>query len=273
MKASAPRADHSHLPSVQPLRAALFFATGSLKNKSNLVELQRHTSWICLAVLLQACHEIAFTQMPGIIHRRYYSPLIDICISLLPVLLIVGSFLAMWMACCPTSLWQQGKVVYQRSNTWKRVVLVVTLLMALAGGILCLREVALCFLPAQSGNDGTLLDTNAALQLLAGENPYKAQSLYRLSAHILLHAEWTTPLHQGRFVHRIEYPSKQELQQVLAHDLNTGEAPEFELTTSYPALSFLSLLPFAWFKDYKCPASLPGMSWSADCGCMADGTQ
>ncbi len=35
---------------------------------------------------------------------------------------------------------------------------------------------------------------------------------------------------------------------MLAQDLKTGSAPEFESKVSYPALAFLSLVPFAWLK-------------------------
>jgi len=66
-----------------------------------------------------------------------------------------------------------------------------------------------------------------------------------------IQADWTTPLRQGQFAGRLDYPTFTELQTVLDKDLKAGNAPEFESKVSYPALSFLTLVPFTWFKDYN----------------------
>ncbi|HYX50538.1 MAG TPA: hypothetical protein VE843_12385, partial [Ktedonobacteraceae bacterium] len=64
-------------------------------------------------------------------------------------------------------------------------------------------------------------------------------------------AYWTTPLRVGQFADRLEYPSTSDFRSVLDTDLKAGSAPEFESKVSYPALSFLSLVPFVWLNIYN----------------------
>jgi uncharacterized membrane protein len=105
----------------------------------------------------------------------------------------------------------------------------------------------------QFANDGTVLDTNAAVTLLHGENPYANPNLGNLNLmhDVPSHAEWTTPLRQGRFAGRLEYPNNDELKAALLNGLKTTHAQEFETKVSYPALSFISLIPFALLNHFN----------------------
>jgi hypothetical protein len=105
----------------------------------------------------------------------------------------------------------------------------------------------------QFANDGTVLDTNAAVQLLHGDNPYANPNLGNLNLmhDVPSHAEWTTPLREGRFASRLEYPTNDELKAALLNGLKTTYAQEFETKVSYPALSFISLIPLALFNHFN----------------------
>ena len=70
-----------------------------------------------------------------------------------------------------------------------------------------------------------------------------------VARHFSIQPNWTTPLQRGQFANRIDYPSEVDFQTVLDTDLKAGTAPEFESKVSYPALSFLTLVPFAYFND------------------------
>lgn len=107
------------------------------------------------------------------------------------------------------------------------------------------------FSPARLTNDGTSLDTNAAILLLEGRNPYSDSNMLDLARKFLPQPDWTTPLRVGQFANRLDYPTLTELQSVLDTDLKAGTAPEFESKVSYPALSFLTLVPFTLFKNYN----------------------
>ena len=83
-----------------------------------------------------------------------------------------------------------------------------------------------------------------------------------------IEAYWTTPLRVGQFANRLVYPSTSDFRSVLDTDLKAGSAPEFESKVSYPALSFLTLVPFIWLNIYNvlafyllCYAVLVAIAW------------
>jgi len=126
------------------------------------------------------------------------------------------------------------------------------LLTSIAGGVQLVRSAALSFfMTPQYSNDGTSLDANAAALLVQGRNPYTDSNILHLVRQFPIEPYWTTPLRAGQFANRLEYPSMSELRGVLDTDLKAGHAPEFESKVSYPALSFLTLVPFIWLNIYN----------------------
>ncbi len=87
--------------------------------------------------------------------------------------------------------------------------------------------------------------------LLEGRNPYTDSNMLDLARKFKLLPDWTTPLRVGQFANRLDYPKMTELSSVLDTDNKAGNAPEFESKVSYPALSFLTLVPFTLFKNYN----------------------
>lgn len=224
-----------------------FFTEDVSPDNHPAVELQLRAVWIGLAFILQAINEI---------NPDWYMPHLAPFGSLIPFTLILGSFFAMWMAFRPprTRRQSEGKprpAACPRPARWQRVVLILTLLLTIAGGIQFGRTLLMCFLPPQFSNDGTSLDTNAAMLLLQGRNPYTDSNMLDMARNFPIQPNWTTPLRQGQFAGRLDYPTMVEFQTVLDTDLKAGQAIEFESKVSYPALSFLTLVPFALFKDYN----------------------
>jgi uncharacterized membrane protein len=86
---------------------------------------------------------------------------------------------------------------------------------------------------------------------LQGRNPYTDSNMLDLARRFPIEPDWTTPLRQGEFANRLDYPTLTELQSVLDTDMKAGSAPEFESKVSYPALSFLTLVPFTLVKGYN----------------------
>ena len=97
-------------------------------------------------------------------------------------------------------------------------------------------------------NDGTLLDHNAAELLLHGENPYVSSDIMAALRTYNQPAIYTTPLQQGKLAHQQDYPTDDELQRLLAQEPvgHPDQVLEFESRVSYPALSFLVLVPLVW---------------------------
>jgi uncharacterized membrane protein len=221
-----------------------FFTEDVSPDNHPTVQLQRRAVWIGLALILQALNEIDY---------NWYIAFVPTNIkpfgSLIPLTLITGSFIAMGMAIRPSSIKQQARQGSPRR--WQRIILVLTLLLTIAGGIEFGRTLIMCFLPPQFSNDGTSLDTNAAVLLLEGRNPYTDSNMLDMAERYSIQPNWTTPLQQGQFANREDYPSMVDFQTVLDTDIKAGKAPEFESKVSYPALSFLTLVPFALFKDYN----------------------
>jgi len=233
-----PQALHQDWPSYRWMR--YFFTEDVSPDNRLVVELQRRATWIGLALVLQAINEI---------DHRWYFPFIQPFGSLIPLVLILGSFYAIWMAFRPAHT--QALYTQKQPTRLQRILLICTLLITIAGGIELGRSVWMCFLPPQFSNDGTSLDTNAAILLLEGHNPYTDSNMIDLARRFPIQPDWTTPLRTGQFKDRVDYPSMSDLQSVLDTDLRAKSMPEFEAKVSYPALSFLTLVPFVLFKDYN----------------------
>ncbi len=140
--------------------------------------------------------------------------------------------------------WLAGNV--GRALGW--VALVSCLMLALLG----LRQVGLMVVQSFQEpvyyNDGTLLDHNAAYLLLHGQNPYTHSDIVAAIRDYHQPAEFTTPLQQGALADQQDYPTKEQLRALLAQEPvgHPDQVLEFESRVSYPALSFLSLVPFVW---------------------------
>jgi uncharacterized membrane protein len=213
-----------------------FFTEDVSPDNHPIVELQRRAIWISLALILQALNEI-----PHLENLQSFAPFA----SLIPFALIAGSFIALAMAFRPASRKQQA--LQHRPRRWQRVVLALTLILSILGGAFLIESTVMSFLPPEFSNDGTSLDTNAAVLLLEGHNPYTDSNMLDLARQFSIQPNWTTPLQRGQFANRVDYPTMNDFQSVLNKDLQTGNAPEFESKVSYPALSFLTLVPFALF--------------------------
>ncbi len=217
-----------------------FFTEDVSPDNRFVVELQRRAPWIGLALILQSINEID--------HNLYFS-YIQPFGSLIPLLLMLGSFYAIWMAFRPVR--EHALYTQKHPTRLQRILLIMTLLLTIAGGIELGRGIWMCFLPPQFSNDGTSLDTNAAILLLEGRNPYTDSNMIDLARRFPIQPDWTTPLRTGQLAHRTDYPSMSDLQSILDTDLRAKSMPEFEARVSYPVLSFLTLVPFVVFKDYN----------------------
>jgi uncharacterized membrane protein len=217
-----------------------FFSEDVSPDNRRVVELQRRATWIGLALILQSLNEIA---------HDWYFALLHPFGSLIPFALLLGSFYAIWMAFRPA----RNKAVYTQKHTTRlqRSLLIMTLLLSIVGGIELGWGIWQCFTPPRFSNDGTSLDTNAAILLLEGRNPYTDSNMVDLARRFPIQPDWTTPLRHGQFTNRLDYPSMSDLQSVLDTDLRAKSTPEFESEVSYPPLSFLTLVPFVALHDYN----------------------
>ncbi len=121
-----------------------FFTEDVSPDNRLVVELQRRAPWIGLALLLQSINEID--------HNLYF-PLIQPFGSLIPFILILGSFYAIWMAFRPA---RKGTLSTQKHPTRvQRILLVLTLLLTIAGGIELGRGIWMSFLPSNFSKDCT----------------------------------------------------------------------------------------------------------------------
>lgn len=205
--------------------------------------MQWRAVWIGLALVLLSINELSY------IVASTYIPYVG---SLIPFSLTIASFYAMWRAIRPLRAEEKQQVAHTSAPTrWQRAILIVVLLLTLGGGVELGRGVAMSILEPQFSNDGTSLDTNAAILLLQGRNPYTDSSLVELSRRFPIQPDWTTPLRQGQFSNRLDYPGMGELQSVLDTSIKAGSVPEFEAKVSYPALSFLTLVPFVMIGNYN----------------------
>ncbi len=94
-------------------------------------------------------------------------------------------------------------------------------------------------------NDAIALNECAARLLLDGRDPYAELDVFTCYARLGIGPDRTTPLRQGFFARDGAYPTDDELDTVWA--IRSHESPsniEFESKPSYPALSFVLLVPF-----------------------------
>ena len=205
-------------------------------------DLQQRAIWIALALILQALNEI---------DHNYYLPMLQQFTSVPPLLLLLGSFYAMWMAIRPAPPQQQIKTPASHPQLWQRIVLLLTLILTIPGAIQIGYTTFICFTPPVFTNDGTSLDTNAAILLLEGHNPYTDSNILQIVRRWHIQPNWTTPLRQGIFTNQLDYPTMDQFQSALDSALKTGDTSAFESKVSYPALSFLTLVPFVAINDYN----------------------
>ncbi|HLX56455.1 MAG TPA: glycosyltransferase 87 family protein [Ktedonobacteraceae bacterium] len=260
-------------PQLEPQRSSSrwmrYFITDDVSpDNALIIELQRRACWIGLAMIFQAINEIPpFIYLPVL-------PFLAPWIGLISFSLITGSFFALWMAFRPATLKLQNTIaltIAQRviwtafrslnlksrqtktipaqkdPRHWQRVIVVLLLITSLAGAAELVSSVVMdFFMTPIYRNDGTSLDTNAAALLLEGRDPYLDSSILSVVRRFPILPDWTTPLREGQLADSIIYPTSWELRSILDTDLKAGSAPEFESKVSYPALSFLTLLPFIW---------------------------
>jgi len=93
-------------------------------------------------------------------------------------------------------------------------------------------------------NDAIALDDCAALLVLEGRDPYASLDIFECYRRLGIGADRTTPLRRGDFADVAIYPSDDELDATWARRERDGRNVEFVSRPSYPALSFLLILPF-----------------------------
>lgn len=236
-----------------------FFSNSSndpTSHQLTIAEFQQRAAWLAVAMILQAANEIQFLTSLSV---------------LVPFALILSSFIALWMALRPNTnkknkhaSTQTSQRVMPQARTWQRIVLILTFMTAIGGTCLCISTVLEGLAAPSFTNDGTALDTNAAILLIQGHNPYTDSNIPELVRRFPITPSETTPLRQGQFANRLDYPSSAELQSIIdtsmkmANRLESSNTtaganiiPEFEARVSYPALSFLTLLPFALVQNYN----------------------
>lgn len=221
-----------------------FFTEDTATGTYSISHIQRRAVWIALAFILQAISTTDFNNI---------FPFSKSFNAFLPSPLIFASFFAIWMALRPSSPHKKREQNTQKHTTTllQRLILIVTFGFAIGGSVMMIMGVVQSFSPPKLTNDGTSLDTNAAMLLLEGRNPYTDSNMLDLARKFKLLPDWTTPLRVGQFANRLDYPTMTELLSVLDTDMKAGKAPEFESKVSYPALSFLTLVPFTVFKNYN----------------------
>lgn len=224
-----------------------FFLEDASLDSAPIVDLQRRACWIGVALILQALNEVTLlvlVYLPVVPFLTPWSGLISFG-------LISGSFVALWMAFRPAHLksGEEGVIGQKRPRRWQRIIVMLLLISSLAGaGEIVASTVLGFFMTPIYKNDGTSIDMNAAILLTEGRDPYVDSNILNVVRRFSILPIWTTPLRTGQFANNASYPTSDQLSSVLAHDLKTGTAPEFESKVSYPAFSFLSLVPFAWLK-------------------------
>ena len=94
-------------------------------------------------------------------------------------------------------------------------------------------------------NDAIALNECAAQVILAGGDPYSRLDLFACYGERGIGPDRTTPLRRGAFAGTTAYPTDDELDRVWdARVRGEGENVEFVWRPSYPALSFLAILPW-----------------------------
>ena len=216
---------------------AYFFAEEGAVADPGVIALQQRAVWISCSLIIQT---INFIDILFVSANSGWSRQGSILFNaLLPLLLTLAGFLALGMAFRPVPYSARRRV-----KNYQRLVLLLLIPIALAGCVFCWDTLVESLSAPKYTNDGTSLSLNAATLLLQGQNPYTDSNIVVVARHFALEPGWTTPLREGQFAARLEYPSARDLQVAFDSALKTGGAREFESKVSYPALSFLILVPF-----------------------------
>ena len=93
-------------------------------------------------------------------------------------------------------------------------------------------------------NDAIALNDCAARLVLQGRDPYASLDIFDCYAQLGIGADRTTPLKRGEFANVSVYPTDDQLDAVWAQRAREGGNVEFVSRPSYPALSFLLIIPF-----------------------------
>jgi uncharacterized membrane protein len=221
-----------------------FFTEERSLDALKVIDLQRRAVWIGIALL---CQSLVLAAPPFTLNesapQQWFLRLLQIASGLIPCGLTLGGFFAMWMAIRPATFQQQFEFARQHGAHWQRMALLRTLVLLVIGVVVGIIAVALWFFPPTYSNDGTSLDTNAAILLLEGKNPYTSSSILDVARRFNIQPDWTTPLRAGQFAGRLDYPSIVDFRSTFDTALKANQAPEFESRVSYPALAFLTLVP------------------------------
>jgi len=109
-------------------------------------------------------------------------------------------------------------------------------------------------------NDAIALNECAARLVLQGRDPYTDLDVFACYGALGIGPDRTTPLRRGAFADVAVYPTDDQLDQVWDQRANgIGSNDEFVWRPSYPALSFLALLPMVavgWDTNYLYVACL-----------------
>ncbi len=93
-------------------------------------------------------------------------------------------------------------------------------------------------------NDAIALNECSARLLLEGRDPYASLDIFDCYGRAQIGADRTTPLRRGLFSEVVVYPTDDQLDAAWAQRQRGGDNVEFVSRPSYPALSFLLILPF-----------------------------
>ncbi|CAN5201960.1 hypothetical protein BH18CHL2_BH18CHL2_09990 [soil metagenome] len=94
-------------------------------------------------------------------------------------------------------------------------------------------------------NDAIALNECAAALIIEGKDPYATLDLFEGYDRLAIGADRTTPLRRGLFADVPIYPSDDQLDEAWAlRSRGVGENVEFVWRPSYPALSFLLIVPW-----------------------------
>ena len=93
-------------------------------------------------------------------------------------------------------------------------------------------------------NDAIALNDCAAQLVLEGRDPYASLDIFDCYARLGIGADRTTPLRRGEFAAVTVYPTDDQLDAAWALRAREGGNVEFVTQPSYPALSFLLIVPF-----------------------------
>jgi hypothetical protein len=170
--------------------------------------------------------------------------------------LISGETLASLAACFLATLPLRKLLPLRARQTLAAAALVFLAILSVVGVNQSVSGARAWLAGATYSNDGAVMDSYAARQVLDGRNPYRKQNIEIALAAMNASSTTTTPLMNGQFRDARAYPSPGAVQQVflnvLLHRPRTIP-PEFESKYNYPAGSFLFIVPLVWagFHDMR----------------------